>query len=157
MSPLSCVQDQIPVSSVTVFRHLLNPRLSSFHRQFENRSPIRESPSHTRLKVWIILTVEDPYDLKANKLLRRKLKIEQHEPGNKLEASSCTPEWNSSHPGPPRELMQGGTRLLCHPVDRQRLLSKWRIWGPTQPLLSFHKCFISFPDNICKAVTNIIS
>jgi hypothetical protein len=31
------------------------------------------------------------------KLLRRKLKIEQHEPRNKPEANSCTPEGNNSH------------------------------------------------------------
>jgi len=30
--------------------------------------------------------------------------------------------------GPPREILQGGTRLLWGPGDRLRLLSKLRIW-----------------------------
>jgi hypothetical protein len=33
-------------------------------------SPIDEEPFHTRLKVWIILIVEDPYDLKINNHLQ---------------------------------------------------------------------------------------
>jgi hypothetical protein len=51
MSPLACVQDQLPVSSVKVFRHLPNPRLSSFHRQFEDLSLIGEGPFYTRFRV----------------------------------------------------------------------------------------------------------
>ena len=42
--------------------------------------------------------------------------------------------------------------LLLRPGDRLRLLSKLRFWGPIQPVVSFHKCFISFSaeclDNI---------
>jgi hypothetical protein len=64
-----------------------------------------------------------------------------------------------THSGP----SQGETRLLWHPVDRLRLLSKLRILGPITPLVSFHKCFISCtaecPDiyTLYNAVTNIIS
>ena len=57
-----------------------------------------------------------------------------------------------SSAGLPREMKQGGTRLLLGPGDRLRLLSKLRIWGPIKPLINFHKCFISCaeecPDNI---------
>ena len=38
------------------------------------------------------------------------------------------------------------------PWDRLRLLSKYKIWGQMNPLVNFHKCFISCaakcPDNI---------
>jgi hypothetical protein len=49
----------------------------------------------------------------------------------------------STSPGPPREILQGGTRLLWGPGDRLRLPSKLRIWGSIKPLVNFHKCFIS--------------
>ena len=45
--------------------------------------------------------------------------------------------------GPPREIMQGGTRILWGPGDRLRLISKLRILGSIKPLVNFHKCFIS--------------
>ena len=58
----------------------------------------------------------------------------------------------STETGPPREIMQGGTRLLWDPGDSLRLLSKLRIWASIKPLVNFHKCFISCaaecPDNI---------
>jgi hypothetical protein len=47
-----------------------------------------------------IRIVEDPYELKTNKHLQIT---------------------------PAREIKQGGTRLLWSPVDRLRLLSKWRL------------------------------
>ena len=54
--------------------------------------------------------------------------------------------------GPPREILQGGTRLLWGLADRTRLLSKLRILGPIKPLVKFHKYIISCaaecPDNI---------
>ena len=57
--------------------------------------------------------------------------------------------WGS---GPPREIMQGGTRLLWGPRDRLRFLSKLSIWGPIKQLVYFHICLISCalecPDNI---------
>ena len=46
-------------------------------------------------------------------------------------------------PGPPREILQGGTRLLWGPRDRLRFISKLRIWGPIKPLVHFHECLIS--------------
>ena len=56
--------------------------------------------------------------------------------------------------GPPREILQGRTRLLWVSEDGLRLLSNLRIWGPIKPLVNFHKCFISCaadsPDNISK-------
>jgi hypothetical protein len=54
--------------------------------------------------------------------------------------------------GPPREIMQGGTRIFWGPGDRLRLISKLRILGSIKPLVNFHKCFISCaaecPDSI---------
>jgi hypothetical protein len=45
--------------------------------------------------------------------------------------------------GSPREIVQGGRRLLWGPGERLWFLSKLRIWGPITTLVNFHKCFIS--------------
>jgi hypothetical protein len=45
----------------------------------------------------------------------------------------------NSYAGPPRELLQGGTRLLWGPGDRLILFSKLRIYCPIKPLVNFHK------------------
>jgi hypothetical protein len=54
--------------------------------------------------------------------------------------------------GPPREFLQGETRLLWGPGDRSRLSYKSSIWGPIKPLVAFQNCFIfcaaECPDNI---------
>ena len=49
----------------------------------------------------------------------------------------------STSPGPPREILQGGRRLLWGSGDRLRLPSKLRIWGSIKAQVNFHKCFIS--------------
>jgi hypothetical protein len=51
-------------------------------------------------------------------------------------------------PGPPREMMQGGTILLWSPVDRLRLLSKWRLSGPIQPLVTFINVLFPVQQNV---------
>ena len=43
--------------------------------------------------------------------------------------------WKGMLTGPPREILQGGTKLLWGPGDRLRLFSKLRIWGPIKPLV----------------------
>jgi hypothetical protein len=44
-------------------------------------------------------------------------------------------EWLNS--GPPREILQSGTRLLWGLWDKLRLLSKLRIWGQIKPRVNF--------------------
>ena len=65
--------------------------------------------------------------------------------GAQLSKSEWQSDWKSlsTSPGPPREILQGGTRLLWDPGDRLRLPSKLRIWGSIKPLVNFHRCFIS--------------
>ena len=48
------------------------------------------------------------------------------------------------HEWPPKEISQGGTRLLCGTGDKFRFLLKFRIWGPIKPLVNFYRCFIFY-------------
>jgi len=52
--------------------------------------------------------------------------------------TSLVAQINGQWPGPPREILQGGTRLFRGTGDRLRLLSKLRIWGPIKSLVNFH-------------------
>ena len=49
-----------------------------------------------------------------------------------------------SYSGPSREILQGGTRLLCGLGDRLRLLSKLNICCPIKLLVNFHKSLSEF-------------
>jgi hypothetical protein len=57
--------------------------------------------------------------------------------GINLGTSKSNCESLSTLPGPPREILQGGTRLLWGPRDRLRLPSKLRILGSIKPLVNF--------------------
>jgi hypothetical protein len=44
--------------------------------------------------------------------------------------------------GPPKGIVQGGTRLIRVTGDKLMLIAKFRIWDPIKPLVNFRRCFI---------------
>jgi hypothetical protein len=63
--------------------------------------------------------------------------------------STSTVLWRA---GPPKGILQGGTRLLWVTGDKLMLVSKFRIWDPIKPLVNFRKCFTFYaaecPDSL---------
>ena len=54
--------------------------------------------------------------------------------------------------GPPKGILQCGTRPLWVSVDKLMLISKFRIWGPIKALVSFHKCLFFLCSRMSKSL-----